>query len=387
MKIFHTADWHIGKLVSAVHMTGDQAIVLEQLCGMIREHRPDALVIAGDLYDRSVPPVEAVELFDRTLHMIVHELRTPVIALAGNHDSNERVGFASALLSGSGLHMAGALSKDISPVILSDSHGPVHVYPIPYADVPVVRALFDDDSIATADAAMKRIVSEIAGRMDPAVRNIAVAHGYVMKSGELLETSESERPLSMGGTDAIDASVFEPFIYTALGHLHSPQRAGSDRVRYAGSLLKYSFSEVRQKKGVTAVEIGADGSVVTSFLEFKPRRDMRVIKGELSHLIDKKTVSQGNAEDYIQAILTDKGELLDPMAKLRSVYPNVLEMKREERAAGAGGAASAGIAKKTALDLFGEFYRSMTGEECSADYAGVMKPIIEAAEKGGSDED
>ena len=382
MKIFHTADWHIGKLVNAVHMTDDQAVVLEQLCEMIREHRPDAVVIAGDLYDRSVPPVEAVELLDRTLHTIVHDLGTPVIALAGNHDSSERLGFASALLSERGLHMSGILAREIKPVVISDAHGPVHVYPIPYADTPVVRALYDDESIKTADEAMRRILSSITSRMEAGVRSVAVAHGYVVKNGELPETSESERPLSMGGTESIDASLFEPFSYTALGHLHSPQRAGYDRVRYAGSLLKYSFSEVRQKKGVTVVDISADGSVETSFLEFRPRRDMRIIEGELSELISPKTVSSGNAEDYVYAVLTDKGELLDPMARLRSVYPNVLGMEREARAAGAGSSASAGFRGRTAIGLFEDFAAAMTGEACSAEFIEGMKPIIEAAEKG-----
>lgn len=382
MKIFHTADWHIGKLVNAVHMTGDQAIVLDQLCSMIREHRPDAVVIAGDLYDRSVPPVEAVELLDRTLHAIVHDLDTPVIALAGNHDSNERVGFASALLAESGLHMSGTLTKEIPPVVLSDAHGPVHFFPIPYADTPVVRALFDDESIKTADDAMRRILSAVTGRMDPGVRSVAVAHGYVVKSGELPETSESERPLSLGGTESIDASLFEPFTYTALGHLHSPQRAGSERIRYAGSLLKYSLSEVSQKKGVTVVDIAADGSVETSFLQFRPRRDMRIIRGELAELISQKSVSSGNPEDYVFAVLTDKGELLDPMARLRSVYPNVLGMEREARAAGSGSSASAGFKGRTALGLFEDFAASMTGETCPPELIEGMKPIIEAAEKG-----
>jgi exonuclease SbcD len=383
MKIFHTADWHIGKLVNGIHMTEDQAYVLDQLCECVRSEKPDAVLIAGDLYDRGVPPVQAIELLNKTLHTIVHDLKTPVIALAGNHDSNERIDFASGLLSGSGLHLAGMLKTDSAPVTLSDAHGPVHFHAIPYAEPAVVRELFADQSIKTPDDAMKTIVASIAARMNRSERNVAIAHGYVVKSGEEAQTCESERPLSMGGTESIDADVFEPFTYTALGHLHSPQKAGSSRVRYAGSLLKYSFSEVRQKKGITVVEIDGEGTVVTSFHEFKPLRDMRIIKGELKKIIEPDLFDCTSREDYIKAVLTDRGELLDPMAKLRSVYPNVLEMVREERlAAGAGGAASAIMKGRSSLELFESFYESMTGEACPPEYRAQMQTIIADAQKG-----
>ena len=383
MKLFHTADWHIGKLVNGIHLTEDQAYVLEQLCDLVRSEKPDAVLIAGDLYDRGVPPVQAIELLNKTLYTIVHDLKTPVIALAGNHDSNERIDFASGLLAGSGLHLAGTLKKDIVPVTLRDAHGPVHFYAIPYADPALVRELFSDQSIKTQDDAMKTIVASIEARMNRSERNVAIAHGYVVKSGEEPETSESERPLSMGGTESIDADAFLPFTYTALGHLHSPQKAGSSRVRYAGSLLKYSFSEVRQKKGITVVEIDGEGTVVTSFHAFTPLRDMRVIKGELKKIIEPDLFDGGSREDYIKAVLTDKGELLDPMAKLRSVYPNVLEMVREERlAAGAGGAASAGMKGRSSLDLFESFYDAMTGESCPPEYRAQMQTIIADARTG-----
>ena len=381
VKIFHTGDWHIGKLIGNVYMTEDQAFVLEQLYDHIKREKPDVVIIAGDLYDRGIPPVEAIELLDNALRTIVRDCATPVISLAGNHDSNERIGFASGLLAGSGLYMSGSLSREIEPIVIADAYGSVHFYSIPFADVAVVRALFGDPSIKSHDDAMKAVLSSITSRIDSSVRNVCIAHGYVVKRGDELEMSDSERPLSIGGTESIDAVRFADFSYTALGHLHSPQKAGYDHVRYAGSLLKYSFSEVRQKKGITVVDMDGDGSVTTSFIELKPKRDVRIIKGDLKHLIAPETVKNANPDDYIQAILTDKGELIDPLASLRSVYPNILELKREERAAGEGGAVSDGIRNRSNTELFADFYDAMIGEKCPDEYLNGIKEIIAEAER------
>lgn len=382
MKLFHTGDWHIGKLINNRYMTEDQAHVLDQMFGLIEREKPDAVIIAGDIYDRAVPPLEAIELLDRSLRTIVRDLKTPVIALAGNHDSNERIGFGSELLSGSGLHLSGIMTKEIPPIILNDENGPVHFYSIPYADAAVVRAVYDDPEIRTQDDAMRRIIESIHERRDSSARTVVVAHGYVVKNGENPETSESERPLGIGGTEAVDASIFAPFTYAALGHLHSPQKAGYDHVRYSGSLLKYSFSEFRQKKGVTIVDIDSEGKASTSFLEFTPLRDMRVIKGELKDLVSREAVKSADADDYIKAILTDKGELIDAMSTLRSVYPNVLEMTKEENDGGSGSASIEMLHGRTTMELFSDFYNSMIGEKCPDEFIPVMKDIIDDAEKG-----
>ncbi len=392
MKIFHTGDWHIGKLVNGFYMTEDQEFIINQLYEAIEEEKPQVVLIAGDLYDRSVPPVQAIELLNRILGKIVRDLKTPVIALAGNHDSNERIDFGSELLKESGLYISGNLKKHIEKVTIHDEHGPINFFSIPYADPAVVRDLFEDNEIKSHDDAMRKIVGVINDSINRDERNVAIAHGYVtyIKNDEVaitLEESESEKPLSIGGTALINAECFNTFNYTALGHLHGPQKVGSDRIRYAGSLLKYSFSEVKQKKGITIVNIDDKGEVEIGFREFKPRRDFRIITGELKSLMNLDIVNSANKEDYIKVILTDKGELLDPMAKLRSVYPNVMELIREERikATANNKTVATNIRERSKLSLFQSFYQDITEEECTLEGIEVMKKVIEKAEKVGEE--
>lgn len=388
MKIIHTGDWHIGKLVNGFHMTEDQSFVMEQVFEIIEEEKPHAFVIAGDLYDRSVPPIEAVDLLNRALNKIVRDLNTPVIALAGNHDGNERLEFASELLGGSGLHIGGLIKKQCKKVTLKDEHGPVNFYLIPFAQPAVVRELFEDSGIKTHDDAMRAITSAIKDEMDGAERNVAVAHGYITyrndKSKEEcgLELSDSE----IGGLDLINASYFEAFNYTALGHLHGPQKVGSDKIRYSGSLLKYSFSEIHQKKGLTIVDINEDGSVQTRIREFKPKRDFRVLKGKLEDLLKEEVYLEGNREDYVKVILTDEGELLDPVAKIKGTYPYFMELQRENKAVREKkGNMAVNLREKTRLELFHDFYRDMKGKDCPEEAAEMMQAIIEEAEKGAEE--
>ncbi|WP_411168686.1 exonuclease SbcCD subunit D [Clostridium sp. MB05] len=388
MKIFHMGDWHIGKLVNGFYMTEDQKFIIEQIYKAIEDKKPDVVVIAGDLYDRSVPPVHAVELLNNTMKRIVKDLNTKVIALAGNHDSNERVEFASSLLSDSGLYIVGNLKRKIDKIVLEDKYGKINFYPIPYEDVPVVRDLFEDENIKTHDMAMKKIVSEILNDFNEEERNIAIAHGYVtqMKEDnfEVLEESDSEKPLSIGGTEYINSKHFEKFNYTALGHLHGPQKVGSDKIRYSGSLMKYSFSEVNQKKGITIVDINENGDVDIEIYDLKPRRDFRVKTGTLGEIIKGVDNSSENYEDYIKVILKDKGELLDPMAKLRSIYPNVMELTREERVSrNSSRSVATNIKEKSKTTLFKNFYEDIMDEICSEDEINIIEKIIEVAEKGG----
>lgn len=388
MKIFHMGDWHIGKLVNGFYMTEDQEFIIEKIYEAIKTEKPDVVVIAGDLYDRSVPPVHAVELLNKTMKKMVKDLNTKVIALAGNHDSNERIEFASSLLCDSGLYIVGNLKRKIDKIVLEDEYGKVNFYPIPYADVPVVRDLFEDENIKTHDLAMQKIISEILNDFNEDERNIAVAHGYVtqMKEDkfEALEESDSEKPLSIGGTEYINSKHFEKFNYTALGHLHGPQKVGSDKIRYSGSLMKYSFSEVNQKKGITIVDIDENGDVDIEIYNLKPRRDFRVKTGTLEEIIKGFDNSSENYEDYIKVILKDKGELLDPMAKLRSIYPNVMELTREERVSrNSSRNVATNIKEKSKITLFKNFYEDIMDEGCSEEEINVIEKIIEASEKGG----
>ncbi len=386
MRIFHMGDWHIGKLVNGFYMTEDQEYILEDLCRVIEEKKPDVLLIAGDLYDRSVPPVHAVELLNKYLRKIVKELNTKVIAIAGNHDSNERIEFASSLLCDSGLYIYGNLKRNIEKIVLEDEHGKINFYPIPYADVPVCRELFQDESIKNYDLAMAKIMEEINKDFNSDERNIAIAHGYITKFNEenieKLEESESEKPLSIGGTDFIDYKHFDKFNYTALGHLHGPQKVGCEKIRYSGSLMKYSFSEVKQKKCVTIVDIDAKGDITIDFVDLKPRRDFRIKKGTLEVLL--KDYRNENCEDYIKVILEDKGEILDPMAKLRAVYPNIMELQREEKLLkrSYNEVMAEEVKKKSKVDLFKSFFSDIVGEEAEEDEIEIMESIIIKAERG-----
>lgn len=387
MRIFHMGDWHIGKLVNGFYMTEDQKYVIEQLYKAIEEKKPDVIIIAGDLYDRSIPPVQAVELLNDALRKIVKDLNTKVIALAGNHDSNERIGFASSLLYDSGLYMVGSLKNKIEKITLEDESGKVNFYPIPYADVPYVRDLFEDENIKTYDLAMERIVSEIHKDFNDGERNIAIAHGYVTQikddDYELLEESDSEKPLSIGGTDYINSKHFEKFNYTALGHLHGPQKVGCDKIRYSGSLMKYSFSEVNQRKGITIVDLDKDGNIHIEIYDLKPRRDFRIKIGTLEEVLKSYDKDKENNEDYIKVILKDKGELLDPMAKIRSVYPNVMELTREERAIRGGSRTVAtNIKERSKMSLFKSFYKDIMDEDCEEEALNIMERVMESAERG-----
>lgn len=390
MKIFHMGDWHIGKLVNGFYMTEDQEYILEKLCNLIEEKKPDVLIIAGDLYDRSVPPVHAVELLNKYLRKIVKDLNTKVIAIAGNHDSNERIDFASSLLYESGLYIYGNLKRNIDKITLEDEYGKVNFYPIPYADVPVVREVFKDENIKSYDKAFEKIIEEISKDFNEDERNVAIAHGYITKISddevESLEECDSEKPLAIGGTEFINYKHFEKFNYTALGHLHGPQRVGRENIRYSGSLMKYSFSEVNQKKGITIVDIDKDGKTNVEFLEIKPRRDFRVIKGKLEDLL--KGYKDEKNDDYIKVILEDKGEILDPMAKLRAIYPNIMELIREEKLLNKSYKEALGeeVKKKSKMDLFKSFYNEVSLEELDSDEISIMEEIIYKAERGEFDD-
>lgn len=386
MKIFHMGDWHIGKLVNGFYMTEDQEYILEELFKAIDEEKPDVLVIAGDLYDRSIPPVQAVELLNKTFEKIVIDLKTPVIAIAGNHDSNERLDFGSSLLRRSGLYIIGNLKRNIEKIVLEDEFGKVNFYPIPFADLPIVRDLYEDENIRTPNDAMKKIIDEINKDIEEKERNVAIAHGYVTKirdgNFEELIESDSEKPISIGGTDFIDVKLFEKFNYTALGHLHGPQKVGNENIRYSGSLMKYSFSEVNQKKGINIVNLDSEGNIDVSFYKLIPKRDFRIIEGYLENIIRDSTKDNLNKEDYIKVILKDKGEILDPMAKIRTVYPNVMELVREERLNKQGSERKiADIKEKSTLTLFKDFYKDIIGEDCSSEELEIIANILDKAKE------
>ncbi|WP_066368070.1 exonuclease SbcCD subunit D [Neobacillus fumarioli] len=379
MKFIHTADWHLGKLVHGIYMTESQRYVLEQFIEVIEEEKPDAIVIAGDLYDRSVPPTEAVELLDEMLFRMNVELRTPIVAIAGNHDSAERLSFGSSWYKFNQFYLSGKLTDCFDPVRISG----VNFYLVPYAEPGVVRQLLDDDSIHTHQEAMKALIGKIEETsFNPNEPNVLVGHAFVLGGS----TSDSERTLSVGGSGCVEASLFEPFSYTALGHLHSPDAIRHDKVKYSGSLLKYSFSEAKQRKSISVIEMDEKGNFTHRYRSLTPKHDMRELEGYLEELLDPGFYEKQQVDDYLKITLLDEGALIDPINKLRQVYPNVLHLERKLELTDSKKKQSFNAVrseKKSEIDLFEQFYTEMTTSEFTPDKKELMAGIIEKVLRRG----
>lgn len=372
MKFIHTADWHLGKLVHGVYMTENQREVLNQFVDVVAEEKPDAVVIAGDLYDRSVPPTDAVELLDEILFKINVELKIPVVAIAGNHDSAERLSFGSSWYKHSQFYLSGKLSNSFKPVQVNG----VNFYLVPYSEPGIVRQLLDDDSIHSHQDAMKALVGKMEETINPNEPNVLVGHAFVLGG----QTSDSERILSVGGSGCVGAEVFEPFSYTALGHLHSPEAIKHDKVKYSGSLLKYSFSEAKQNKSISIIEIDDKGKFTHRSRSLVPTHDMRELQGHLEELLDPQFYEKQRLHDYLKVTLLDEGALIDPINKLRQVYPNVLHLERKIDVTDMKKKQSFNITqseKKSELDLFEQFYAEMTTSEFTIEKKDAMADVIE----------
>ncbi len=357
MRILHTADWHLGRVYHGVSLLEDQAHILDELVSLVHSEKPNALLIAGDIYDRSVPPADAVRLLDDTLTRIVVGEKTPVILIAGNHDSPDRLGFGARLLAEAGLTVRGVVTADTAPVVLRDSDGEVAFYPLPYAEPSLLRYCMEDESIADHHAALKAQLDRIRRVHDRARRSVVLAHAFVL--GGI--ASESERPLSVGGTGAIGADVFEGFDFVGLGHLHRPQAIEGGRIDYAGSLLKYSFAESEHCKSVSVIEINGHGKTHINRIPLAPRRDLRILTGSLEEILGGAADDQGR-NDYVLARITDTGAILDAMNKLRTAYPNALSIERPQLSGGGVGLEAGTDHRKVDMrDLFETFYREMTG--------------------------
>lgn len=389
MRLIHTADWHLGRLFHNVHLTSDQEHVLRQLVELAVEVRPAAVVVAGDLYDRAVPPTEAVDLLDHVLTELVERAHIPVIAIAGNHDSAIRVGFASRMLRERGLHLVGELSQADSPIMLRDEHGSVAVTTLPFADPAEARYAYDDATIHDQQAVSAAGVRRALAAAPPHRRNVLVAHAFVAGGLE----SESERPLSVGGAQQVAASVFHGFDYVALGHLHRPQPCGSDAIRYAGSLLKYSFAEHAHQKSVCVVDIGPPGSaageagragraaVSVEAVPLSPRRDVRRLEGTLAELL-ACGASDCRHDDYVLASLVDDGALFDPIGRLREVYPNTLAIERPAyQTAGAHGDGRPRPGSVSDVELFETFYAYVAADDLGKARREALTGIIDGLER------
>ncbi len=360
LRFFHTADWHLGKLVQGIYMTDGQRYVLDQFIEAIREEKPDAVVIAGDLYDRAVPPTEAVTLLDEVLEKITMELGIPVLAIGGNHDSPGRLHFGSGLMRANGYHITGQMTRDIEPVVLTDDFGEVHFYLVPFADPSVVKHLHDDETIMNHNDAMKKVTSTIREQMVEGVRHVFVGHAFVTPHGESeANTSDSERPLAIGGAEYVSAHLFEGFHYTALGHLHQAHYVLNETVRFAGSPMKYSISEENHNKGFLIIELDARGQVSVEKRELKAKHDMRTVVGTMEDILLHPV-----SEDYIFVKLLDETPVLFPMEQVRSIYPNAMHVERKVFMSNANVADEQRMehGKHDDFALFKAFYEQMKGE-------------------------
>lgn len=376
MKFLHLADLHLGKRVNGFSMLEDQAHILRQILAILDDEQPDGVLIAGDVYDKSVPSVEAVELLDGFLT----ELRArsvPVLLISGNHDSPERLAFGGRVMDSCGIHISPVYDGALAPVTLHDEFGPVHVWLLPFVKPAHMRRWFPDADIESYTDAVAEAVAHMD--IDTAARNVLVTHQFVTGG-----TRSGSEELSVGGTDNVDSGVFAPFDYVALGHLHGAQHIGRETIRYAGSPLKYSFSEARQHKSVTVVTLGEKGDVQVRTVALTPLRELREIRGSYDELTARSFYEHTTyRSDYLHLILTDEQDVFDAMSRLRTIYPYLMTLDYDNartRAAG-GMSVPAETERRTPLELFEALYQRQNHRPMSevqrAYIAQLMEQIME----------
>lgn len=372
MKLIHLSDLHLGKRVNDFSMLEDQQYILAEILQIIDREKPDGVLIAGDVYDKSVPSAEAVALLDDFLvRLSKRELR--IFVISGNHDSPERMAFGGRLMERSGVHLAPVYDGKVEPVVLTDQYGPVKLYLLPFVKPSHVRRCFPEREIATYTDAVAAAIEAMG--VDTAVRNVLVTHQFVTGAARC----DSEE-LSVGGTDNVDAAVFDPFDYVALGHIHGPQQVGRETVRYCGTPLKYSFSEAGHKKSVTVVELGAKGSVTIRTIPLKPLRDLVELRGTYEELT-LRAFYEGTTypRDYIHITLTDEDDIPDAVGKLRIIYPNLMKLDYDNKRTRAGihleGAED--VQQKSPLELLEEFYSNQNGQPMSEEQRAFARDMME----------
>jgi exonuclease sbcCD, D subunit len=377
MRFLHTADWHIGKIVHEQSMLADQAYILEQLIEQVEEYEVDAVLMAGDLYDRSLPPKEAVSLVNQTLSRLINELEVPVFIIAGNHDSNERIEYLSGVAEAKQLYMEGTLKAHTRKVSLKEAD----IYMMPYADHVLIRQALDQPEIRTIEEAVAAQVEQITSsdEFDRSRINMVMFHGYVISGSRTsLEESDSERPLSIGTAEWIDQSIFDAFDYVALGHLHKGQKVGSNRIRYSGSPLKYSKSEAAHQKKSFIIDIDHDSLEVTP-VPLIPKRDMRIVRGAFDDLMQ-----QDWSDDYIFIELTDDMFIQDAMSRLRGQFPQVLGLEYVNLRADQSTYQtdrSQDLKRQSIESLFSDFFEQYTEHTLDEPRREVVREIVRLVEQ------
>ena len=374
MKFFHLSDLHLGKRVNEYSMLEDQAYILDEILDIIREEKPDGVMIAGDVYDKAVPPAEAVALFDDFL-VKLSEIGTSVFVISGNHDSPERIAFGGRLMTGSNIHMSPVYNGSLTPVVMEDAYGKVNVWMLPFIKPVHVRRFHDEEEseIVSYTDAVRTVIEDLD--IPAEERNIMITHQFVTGA----ERTESEE-ISVGGSDNVDASVFEPFDYIALGHIHRPQNCGMESVRYSGTPLKYSFSEVKDKKSITVVELQEKGNLNIRTIPLIPKHDMAEIKGNYQELTSRAFYQNTSyPEDYLHITLTDEEDIPDAVGKLGTIYHRIMKLDYDNvrTRSTAHIDAACDTSKKSPYDLFSEFYEKQNNQPMNELQSEYIKTLIE----------
>ena len=361
MKLLHLADLHLGKRVNGFSMLEDQAYILDQLLALVDSQQPDCVLLCGDVYDKPVPPAEAVQLFDGFLSSLSRR-GVQVMLISGNHDSPERLAFGGQLMAGSGVHVAPVYGGAVEPVTLEDAFGPVRFYLLPFLKPAHVRRFYPEAAIESYTDALHLAVAQMA--LDPAVRNVLLTHQFV---------TGAER------------AVFAGFDYVALGHLHRPQRAGAETIRYAGSPLSYSFSEAEQEKSAALVNLGPKGTVDVRLLPLHPLRGMKRLRGSYQALTRRDFYDGAPWRgDYLHITLTDETDVPDAIGKLRVIYPNLMRLEYDNSRTRAAGQLEvlAQQERRTPLELFAAFYRQQNGQDMSREQQDFVQTLITSIWEG-----
>lgn len=373
MKFVHTSDWHLGRILFGRHLTEDQRHVLEGFLEDMADLRPRFVILAGDVYDRAVPPPEAVTLLDEVLTRLVVDLRIAVVLLAGNHDSPERVGFGSRLLEAGGLHLAGRLTAEPAVATFVDDDVTVHVAPLPYCEAPEIRAVLGRPDLTDPDEALTTLLDAWRACLPGEGRRVLASHLFVAGGS----SSESERPVGVGGAGTVGTACFQGFDHVALGHLHRPQTMDEGRIRYAGSLMTYSFSEAAVESSYDVVELGPEGPAVVEHRPFRPLRRLRLLTGRFEDLT-AAAATDPRPDDYVQVQLTDPEPVVDAKARLETVYPNVLSVVRSVADAPEAARPLRGDHRQTDPgELFEGFFQAVTGTPLSDDEKSVLGRVLD----------
>ena len=372
MKLIHLSDLHLGKRFKEVSLLEEQGYILNEILKIVDEEKPDGVMIAGDVYDRTVPSGEAVEIFDDFIVKLAKK-KIETLIISGNHDSPERLAFGNQLMDVTGIHLSPVYDGNVKCIELNDENGQVYIYMMPFVKPANVRRFFPDEEIDSYTKAMEVAIKNM--NVDFNKRNVLMAHQFVTGATR----SESE-DVSVGGLDNVDAKVFDGFDYVALGHIHGPQNMEKGRIRYCGTPLKYSFSEVNDEKSVTIVEIMEKGNVQVRTVPLKPIRDMVVLKGSFEE-VTTKSFYEGTTyqEDYVQIVLTDEEDVPDALSELRTIYHNILFLKYDNTRTKNTSEVELinDIEKKSPLDLFKELYQTQNGKEMSDEQVKYIAELID----------